>query len=191
VQKDAAISTLRGTTKNGWYIPLTRFDGYGNVRYSKGVGKSEVIDSFLYTTVYNPDMNYGSVDSCSAKITGGSERQLYCLPYGICTDDASKNGLGGFVRAGKGIQELTLGPRSSTLSNQRLLIGTRTLTERANDRVNFGTDNDKGLFNALTKPEGLNQSLNSDDRIPGSGTAPDFIFNDRFILQPRVWYEVD
>jgi len=84
-QKTNAISTLQGTTKNGWYIPLTRFDGYGNVRYSKGVGKSEVIDSFLYTTVYNPDMNYGLVDSCSAKITGGSERQLYCLPYGICT----------------------------------------------------------------------------------------------------------
>lgn len=190
-QKKEAISTLQGATKNGWYIPLTRFDGYGNVRYSKGVGKSEVIDSFLYTTVYNPDMNYGSVDSCSAKITGGSERQLYCLPYGICTDDASKNGLGGFVRAGKGIQELTLGPRSSTLSNQRLLIGTRTLTERLSGRVSFGSDNDKGIFNALTNPEGLNQSLNSDDRIPGSGTAPDFIFNDRFILQPRVWYEVD
>ena len=190
-QKTNAISTLQGTTKNGWYIPLTRFDGYGNVRYSKGVGKSEVIDSFLYTTVYNPDMNYGSVDSCSAKITGGSERQLYCLPYGICTDDASKNGLGGFVRAGKGIQELTLGPRSSTLSNQRLLIGTRTLTERLSGRVNFGSDNDKGIFNALTNPEGLNQSLNNNDRIPGSGTAPDFIFNDRFILQPRVWYEVD
>ena len=190
-QKNAAIATLRGTTKNGWYIPLTRFDGYGNVRYSKGVGKSEVIDSFLYTTVYNPDMNYGSVDSCSAKITGGSERQLYCLPYGICTDDASKNGLGGFVRAGKGIQELTLGPRSSTLSNQRLLIGTRTLTERLSGRVSFGSDNDKGIFNALTKPEGLNQSLNNTDLIPGSGTAPDFIFNDRFILQPRVWYEVD
>ncbi|MES1965635.1 pilus assembly protein PilY [Psychrobacter sp. AH5] len=190
-QKNAAISTLQGTTKNGWYIPLTTFDGYGNVRYSKGVGKSEVIDSFLYTTVYNPDMSYGTVDSCSAKITGGSERQLYCLPYGICTDPASKNGLGGFVRAGKGIQELTLGPRSSTLSNQRLLIGTRTLTERANDRVNFGTDSDKGLFNALTKPEGLNQSLNSTDLILGSGTAPDLIFNDRFILQPRTWYEVD
>ena len=190
-QKTNAISTLQGTTKNGWYIPLTRFDGYGNVRYSKGVGKSEVIDSFLYTTVYNPDMNYGSVDSCSAKITGGSERQLYCLPYGICTDDASKNGLGGFVRAGKGIQELTLGPRSSTLSNQRLLIGTRTLTERLSGRVNFGSDNDKGIFNALTNPEGLNQSLNNNDRIPGSGTAPNFIFNDRFILQPRVWYEVD
>ena len=190
-QKNTAISVLQGTTKNGWYIPLTNFDGYGNVRYTKGVGKSEVIDSFLYTTVYNPDMNYGTVDSCSAKITGGSERQLYCLPYGICTDNASKNGLGGFVRAGKGIQELTLGPRSSTLSNQRLLIGTRTLTERANDRVNFGSDTDKGLFNAVSKPNGLNQNLSAADLILGSGTAPDLIFNDRFTLQPKTWYEAD
>ena len=190
-QKSAVITTLQGSTKNGWYVPLTNFDGYGNVRYTKGVGKSEVIDSFLYATVYNPDMNYGTVDSCSAKITGGSERQLYCLPYGICMDDASKNGLGGFIRAGKGIQELTLGPRSSTLSNQRLLIGTRTLTERVNDRVNFGSDSDKGLFNALTKPEGLNQSLSAADLILGSGTAPDLIFNERFTLQPKTWYEVD
>ena len=190
-QKSIAITTLQGSTKNGWYVPLTKFDGYDNVRYTKGVGKSEVIDSFLYTTVYNPDMSYGAVDSCSAKITGGSERQLYCLPYGICMDDASKNGLGGFIRAGKGIQELTLGPRSSTLPNQRLLIGTRTLTERVNDRVNFGSDADKGLFNSLTKPEGLNQSLSAADIILGSGTAPDLIFNDRFILQPKTWYEVD
>lgn len=190
-QKNTVISTLQGSTKQGWYYPLTRFDGYGNVRYTKGVGKSAVIDSFLYTTVYNPDMNYGTVDSCSARITGGSERQLYCLPYGICTDETSKNGTGGFVRAGKGIQELTLGPRSSTLSNQRLLIGTRTLTERVSDRVNFGSDTDKGLFNAATQPNGLNQTLSAADLILGSGTAPSLIFNDRFILQPKTWYEAD
>jgi type IV pilus assembly protein PilY1 len=125
-------------------------------------------------------------------VTGGSERQLYCLPYGICTDDASKNGTGGYVQAGKGIQELTLGPRSSSLSNQRLLIGTRTLTERANDRVNFGSDTGKGLFNALTNPKGLNQSnLVANDSSIGNGTAPDMIFNERFTLQPKTWYEVD
>ncbi len=191
VQKTAAITTLQGTTKNGWYIPLTSFDGFGNVRYTKGIGKSEVIDSFLYTTAYNPDMSYGTVDSCSAKIVGGSERQLYCLPYGICNDATSKNGLGGFVRAGKGIQELTLGPRSSTLSNQRLLIGTRTIADRANDRVYFGTDADKGTFNASTQPNGLNQSLSAADQILGSGSAPLLIHNDRFILQPKTWYEVD
>lgn len=191
-QKNVAIDTLKAGTKRGWYYPLTRFDGYGNVRYGKGIGKSEVVDSFIYTTVYNPDMSYGAVDACSAKVTGGSERQLYCLPYGICTDEASKNGTAGYVQAGKGIQELTLGPRSSNLSNQRLLIGTRTLAERANDRVNFGSDNGKGLFNALTNPKGLNQgSLVADDSVIGSGTAPDMIFNERFTLQPKTWYEVD
>lgn len=191
-QKEAAINTLKAGTKRGWYYPLTRFDGYGNVRYTKGVGKSEVVDSFIYTTVYNPDMSYGAVDSCSAKVTGGSERQLYCLPYGICTDEASKNGTGGYVQAGKGIQELTLGPRSSSLSNQRLLIGTRTLTERANDRVNFGSDTGKGLFNALTNPKGLDQGgLTTTDSVIGSGTAPDMIFNERYTLQPKTWYEID
>ncbi|MCH1783386.1 pilus assembly protein PilY [Psychrobacter glaciei] len=191
-QKNVTINTLKSGAKQGWYYPLTRFDGYGNVRYGKGIGKSEVVDSFIYTTVYNPDMSYGAVDSCSAKVTGGSERQLYCLPYGICTDEASKNGTAGYVQAGKGIQELTLGPRSSNLSNQRLLIGTRTLTERVNDRVNFGSDNGKGLFNALTNPKGLNQGgLAAADSIIGNGTAPDFIFNERYTLQPKVWYEVD
>ena len=157
------------------------------MRYSKGIGKSEVVDSFIYTTVYNPDMSYGATDSCSAKVTGGSERQLYCLPYGICTDDKSKNGTGGFVRAGKGIQELTLGPRSSTLSNQRLLIGTRTLAERATDRVDFGTDTGKDVYTPINEAQGLGSA----DQILGSGSAPELIFNERYTLQPKTWYEVD
>ena len=195
-QKNVTIDTLKDGTKKGWYYPLTRFDGYGNVRYSKGIGKSEVVDSFIYTTVYNPDMSYGATDSCSAKVTGGSERQLYCLPYGICTDNASKNGTAGYVRAGKGIQELTLGPRSSSLSNQRLLIGTRTLTERANDRVNFGSDDgkftyDTPLLGGGKKEEGLQQNLTTTDQVIGDGTAPDMIFNERYTLQPKTWYEVD
>lgn len=191
-QKDTVIKKLKAGEKQGWYYPLTRFDGFGKVRYTKGMGKSEIIDSFLYTTVYNPDMSYGAVNSCSAEVTGGSERQLYCLPYGICTDDASKDGTGGFIRAGKGIQELTLGPRSSALSNQRLLIGTRTLAERANDRVGFGADSGKGLYDVLNNPMGLNQNgLAPTNSNIGNGTAPELVFNDRFTLQPKTWYEVD
>ena len=186
-QKDVVSNLMRAGTNQGWYYPLTRFDGYGNVRYTKGIGKSQVIDSFLYTTAYNPDMSYGSTNSCSAKIVGGSERQLYCLPYGICTDDKSKNGTGGFVRAGQGIQELTLGPRSSTLSNQRLLIGTRTLAERATDRVDFGTDTGKDAFSPINEAQGLGAA----DELLGSGSAPELIFNERFSLQPKTWYEVD
>ncbi|CAN6959556.1 pilus assembly protein PilY [Psychrobacter okhotskensis] len=184
-QKNVVSDLMRQGTKQGWYYPLTRFDGYGNVRYTKGIGKSEVIDSFLYTTAYNPDMSYGSTNTCSAKIVGGSERQLYCLPYGICTDPKSKNGTGGFVRAGKGLQELTLGPRSSTLSNQRLLIGTRTLAERATDRVDFGTDTGKDAYSPLNEVQGLAEE------ILGSGSAPELIFNERYTLQPKTWYEVD
>ena len=187
-QKNTVINTMRTGASQGWYYPLNRFDGYNNVRYTKGIGKSEVISNFLYTTVYNPDMSYGgTTDSCTAQIVGGSERQLYCLPYGICTDDTSKNGTGGFARAGQGIQELTLGPRSSTLSNQRLLIGTRTLTERIQDRVDFGADSSKGGDSPIDE----SQSLNASDQILGDGTAGEYIFNDRFTLQPKTWYEVD
>ena len=186
-QKNVVSELMRQGTKQGWYYPLTRFDGYGNVRYTKGIGKSQVIDSFLYTTAYNPDMSYGSTNTCSAKIVGGSERQLYCLPYGICTDANSKNGTGGFVRAGQGLQELTLGPRSSTLSNQRLLIGTRTLAERATDRVDFGSDAGKDAYSPINEAQGLVAT----DQIIGSGNAPELIFNERYTLQPKTWYEVD
>lgn len=192
-KKEEDIKSLGLGTKKGWYYPLNNFDGYGNVRYSKGIGKSEVIDSFLYTTVYNPDMSYGAVDACTAEVVGGSERQLYCLPYGICTDDISKNGTAGYVRAGKGIQELTLGPRSDKLSNQRLLIGTQTLTERASGRTDFGADGGKGIYDGSKEgSQGLDQqSLKDTDKIPGSGSAPLLIHNDRFTLQPKTWYEVD
>ncbi|MGX8220867.1 hypothetical protein ACWS81_08915 [Psychrobacter celer] len=66
------------------------------------------------------------------------------------------------------------------------------MAERANDRVDFGSDNGKGLFNALTNPKGLNQgNLSVNDSIIGNGTAPELIFNERYTLQPKVWYEVD
>ena len=207
----AATSTMPATgvkTKKGWYYPLTRFDGFDKVKYTKGVGKSEVIDSFLYTTVYNPDMNYGVTDSCSAKITGGSERQLYCLPYGICLKETtnsagvaideyatSKNGTAGFARAGQGIQELTLGPRSSTLSNQRLLIGTQTITDRASNRVDFGDDGGKLLAGDTGSNniglDRISQPLSGLSKATGDGSAPENIYNDRYTLKPNTWFEVN
>ena len=207
----AATSTMPATgvkTKKGWYYPLTRFDGFDKVKYTKGVGKSEVIDSFLYTTVYNPDMNYGVTESCSAKITGGSERQLYCLPYGIClkqtTNSAgaaideyatSKNGTAGFARAGQGIQELTLGPRSSTLSNQRLLIGTQTIRDRVYNRVDFGDDGGKLLAGDTDSNniglDRISQSLSGLSKTTGDGSAPENIYNDRYTLKPNTWFKVN
>ena len=204
--KQAAITSVKA--KRGWYYPLTRFDGFDKVKYTKGVGKSEVIDSFLYTTVYNPDMNYGVTESCSAKITGGSERQLYCLPYGICLKQttnsagvaideyaASKNGTAGFARAGQGIQELTLGPRSSALSNQRLLIGTQTITDRASNRVEFGDDSSKLLAGDTGSNniglDRISQPLSGLSKTTGDGSAIENIYNDRYTLKPNTWYEVN
>jgi len=204
--KRSAITSVKA--KRGWYYPLTRFDGFDKVKYTKGVGKSEVIDSFLYTTVYNPDMTYVTVNPCVAKITGGSERQLYCLPYGICLKETtnsagvaideyatSKNGTAGFARAGQGIQELTLGPRSSTLSNQRLLIGTQTITDRASNRVNFGDDSGKLLAGDTGSNNiGLDktsQPLSGLSKTTGDGSAIENIYNDRYTLKPNTWFEVN
>jgi type IV pilus assembly protein PilY1 len=200
--KKDAITAVKG--KQGWYYPLTRFDGYSGVKYTKGVGRSEVINNFLYTTTYNPDMSYGAAAACSAKVTGGSERQLYCLPYGVClkesknssgaaTDEyaASKNGTGGFVRAGQGIQELTLGPRSATLGNQRLLIGTQTLADRASGRVNFGNDDGKHLFGQTgSNNTGLDSGSQLGVSKDGDGSAAENIFHERYALKPNTWYEV-
>lgn len=204
--KQAAITSVKA--KRGWYYPLTRFDGFNQVKYTKGVGKSEVIDSFLYTTVYNPDMTYGTVNPCVAKITGGSERQLYCLPYGICLKETtnsagaaideyatSTNGTAGFARAGQGIQELTLGPRSSTLSNQRLLIGTQTITDRASNRVEFGDDSSKLLAGDTGSNniglDRISQPLSGLSKTTGDGSAIENIYNDRYTLKPNTWYEVN
>ena len=204
--KRSAITSVKA--KRGWYYPLTRFDGFNQVKYTKGVGKSEVIDSFLYTTVYNPDMTYGTVNPCVAKITGGSERQLYCLPYGICLKETtnseglaideyatSKNGTAGFARAGQGIQELTLGPRSSTLSNQRLLIGTQRIRDRIYNRVGFGDDSDKLLAGDTGSNniglDRISQPLSGLSKITGDGSAPENIYNDRYTLKPNTWFEVN
>ena len=181
---------MNNGNKKGWYYPLNRFEGFLNVYNAKGVGKSEVIGNYLYTTVYSPDMNYDTSGSCSAKIIGGSERQLYCLPYGICSNATSLSGTGGFVRAGKGIQELTLGPRSDSLANQKVLVGTETLDQRASPRVGYGNDDGKVL--ASNGGVGLTSStaVKTSGNYKGDGSAAEFIFNERYVLTPSTWYEV-
>ncbi len=164
-QKNTAKAGMIAGTVNGWYYPLTRFDGQNNVKYNKGMGDNAVINSLLYTTVYNPDKQYGSVNSCTAKIAGGSERQLYCLPYGICMEDTSITGTGGFIPAGQGIQELALGAYNANNTDLKVLIGTTPLAER------IKTDNRVGFNNG------------------GDGSASEYIFNERYTIQPRVWYE--
>lgn len=178
--------------KKGWFYPLTRFDGYNNVRYTKGIGPSVAINSLLYTTVYNPDKQYGSAGACAAKIVGGSERQVYCLPYGICNDDISKNGTGGFVPAGQGIQELTLGAFNEENTNLKVLIGTTTITDRIlnANRVGYSDDSKKNASNLknFTYADGNSTKQSGTDGL-GDGSAAEYIFNERYTFQPRAWYE--
>lgn len=180
---------IRGANK-GWYYPLTRFDGYQNVKYNKGVGDSVVINSILYTTVYNPDKMYSTPQSCVTSILGGSERQLYCLPYGICSDSDSKNGTGGYVPAGQGIQELTLGAFNKDNADIKILIGTRTIADRINkdNRIEYNAGNASGKYY-----DHATQSLKNFSELGaasgGDGSAVEYLFNERYTLQPKEWYE--
>lgn len=188
--RTTAIGNMTSGSKKGWYYPLTRFDGYSNILYNKGVGKSEVVNSMLYTTVYNPDMSYGTADPCSAKVVGGSERELYCLPWGICTDADSKTGTGGFLQAGQGIQELTLGPYSSSKTNIRLLIGNTSLTQRStlDSRFSYGIDNRKDT--SLLKTRQVAGGNTSITQTGGDGSAAEYLYRERYTLYPKTWYEV-
>ena len=188
--KAATSTTAAVAARNGWYYPLTRFDGYNNVRYNKGIGDSVVINNLLYTTVYNPDKQYGSVNSCAARIAGGSERQVYCLPYGICMDSASTTGTGGFIPAGQGIQELTLGAFNKDNTNLKVLIGTTTITDRilADNRNNYNTGG-KVTGSTGTKVDSNIKGTSGAVGAGGDGSAVEYIFNERYTLQPRAWYE--
>lgn len=222
--------TVRTTTMNlmingvkqGWYYPLTRFDGWSDVRYGKGVGKSDIFANHLYISVFNPDMSYSNTNACTAKIAGGTERQMYCLPYGICMDPAgtpasqkrytqSKNGTAGFIRAGQGLQELNFGPISSDRTDARVLINTTSITEqiKQQNRVDFGTDagkrlrppsvglgNQSGSFSPNNPPIiGLDQTNiatsggSAASSVAGDGTGELSIESQRYMLQPRQWYE--
>ena len=95
------------------------------------------------------------------------------------------------MRAGQGIQELTLGPRSATLGNQRLLIGTQTLADRASGRVDFGNDDGKHLFGQTgSNNTGLDSGSQLGVSKDGDGSAAENIFHERYALKPNTWYEV-
>lgn len=197
-KKEAAIAAMIGksqsggtaavpASKNGWYYPLTRFDGYNNVRYNKGIGNSVVINNLLYTSVYNPDKIYGNTASCTAKITGGSERQIYCLPYGVCMEDTSISGTGGFVPAGQGIQELALGAYNADNTDVKVLIGTTTIADRieAANRAKYGKDSVKDESNIKDLYSGTDKATQDN----GDGSAVEYLFNERYTMQPKAWYE--
>lgn len=181
--KKAAIASVKKA--RGWYYSLTRFDGYSQVKYNKAVGRSEVISGFLYTSIYNPTMRYTEeTNQCRPEIVGGTERQLYCLPYGVCKGESSKNGTGGFIRVGKGIQELVIGPVGSTDESRRSVttIGTTPVSKIPDVSIGFGEG-----------PKGGSPIVNAQGGTPtttgGDGTLPPLVFDSRFAFKPVRWYD--
>lgn len=194
--KIETLAAVNGTSDgsnniHGWYYPLTRFAGFENVSHIKSVGDYRVINNFLFMSVYDPNMSYGQKDPCDAQTLGGSEQQMYCLPYGVCMDDSSKTGTGGFTPAGQGIQELSLGAVNSSNLDTTVLLGTRSLTDRASNLLDYSGDTKKGT--SPKKPSasgnGSNDPYSGVTQTNGDGSMANILFKERYVLKPTQWYE--
>lgn len=99
----SAIKTnMDNYTKLGWYMPLTMWSETNsggtqtistNNRGLKMFNQPDAIAGLLFTTVYNPNVGDTS-GTCSAGVTGRTQREQLCLPYGVCLSkalDASGN----------------------------------------------------------------------------------------------------
>jgi type IV pilus assembly protein PilY1 len=187
-------------TKQGWFYPLNQFDGNSKVKNVKSMGDGMAIGGLYYMTAYSPEMKYDETSGCAAQIIGGSERQMYCLPYGICEQedpektDNSLNGTGGFVRAGKGIQELAFGAFNPENPTTRIMLGTQSFSELvdAENRIDFDQswplDKASGLDTNCPggKCEGVSTGANPDN-ASGSGGGNVSIMDYR--LFTTRWYE--
>lgn len=188
----------------GWRYPLTYFDGYSNVAGVKSVGEPLVYGNRLYTTAFSPEMVYDQADNCSARVVGGSERQVYCMPYGVCEDTDSVDGTAGYTRAGKGIQELTLGAYSKDKRNVKMLIGNQSLADQVKTANRNGYGVGSGGLNQTIKA-GLQVTNNTivNDGTTGSGgksnnvvaangkaTSDGPLGFEKYKFIPKRWYEL-
>lgn len=188
--KANVIAAIRSGVFQGWSYPLTYFDGYTNIKHVKAMGTGLATGGMYYMTAYSPEMQYDTtVNTCSAQVVGGSERQLYCLPWGICESENSINGTGGFVRAGKGIQELALGAFSSDLTNVQVLIGNQTFTEQFDydNRSGYG---DRSFVDEVPNvlPHSVNGSGTPTDEN-GMGSAKTLANMSGYMLDIQRWYQ--
>lgn len=186
-------------TKQGWFYPLNLFDGYNQVKNVKSMGDGLALGGLYYMTAYSPEMKYDETSGCAAQIVGGSERQIYCLPYGICEQedpkkvDNSLNGTGGFVRAGKGIQELAFGAFDAKNPTSRIMLGPQSFSElvASKDRINFGAGAKAGTAGLdVNNCPGGNCELRSDiDDKNASGSGGGNVSSMNYKLFSTRWYE--
>ena len=188
--KAGVLAAMKSGVFSGWSYPLTYFDGYSNIKHVKSMGTGLAMGGIYYMTAYSPEMQYDTtINTCSAQVVGGSERQLYCLPWGICEDSSSKNGTGGFVRAGKGIQELALGAFSKDFANVQVLIGNQTFAEQVVSDNRTGYD---GRESSASGPNVLPHTTNGSgtpSKTGGMGSGGIFGNDSGYKLYPQRWYE--
>lgn len=194
VCSDAEKIALNATVKasSGWYYPLTRFAGFEGINDVKAMGDYKVANSFLFISAFDPNKLFPVNNTCDAQTVGGSEQQMYCLPYGICMDETSKTGTGGFSPIGQGIQELAFGPIDKDNLSSLVVLGSRTLADRiaSTNRAGYGSDFSlKGSQPGTILDTGVNKRYPNITPTGGDGSMPEMIFKDRFILQPTQWYE--
>jgi len=164
------------------------------------MGDGLAIGGLYYMTAYSPEMKYDETSGCAAQIVGGSERQVYCLPYGICEQedttkaDNSLNGTGGFVRAGKGIQELAFGAFNPENPTTRIMLGTQSFSEliKSDNRINFGgawsSNNESGLDTNCPGGNCAGSSIEADN-VNASGSGGGNISTLNYRLFTTRWYE--
>lgn len=188
--KAGVLAAMKSGVFSGWSYPLTYFDGYSNIKHVKSMGNGLAMGGIYYMTAYSPEMQYDTtINTCSAQVVGGSERQLYCLPWGICDATSSKNGTGGFVRAGKGIQELALGAFSKDITNVQVLIGNQTFAEQvvADNRIEYDARDP-----SVKGPDVLPHKVDGSGKLSvagGMGSAGIFGNMSGYKLYPQRWYE--
>jgi len=187
-------------TSQGWFYPLNQFDGNSKVKNVKSMGDGLAIGGLYYMTAYSPEMKYDETSGCAAQIVGGSERQVYCLPYGICEQedttkaDNSLNGTGGFVRAGKGIQELAFGAFNPENPTTRIMLGTQSFSEliKSDNRINFGgawsSNNESGLDTNCPGGNCAGSSIEADN-VNASGSGGGNVSVMDYRLFTTRWYE--
>ncbi|MGA6102614.1 hypothetical protein ACPESL_10590 [Psychrobacter pocilloporae] len=89
----SAIKTqMDAYEKLGWYMPLTMWSETNtngtqaistNNKGIKMFNQPDAVAGLLFTTVYNPSVGDTS-GTCSAGVTGRTQREQLCLPYGVC-----------------------------------------------------------------------------------------------------------
>ncbi|WP_029103443.1 pilus assembly protein [Moraxella caprae] len=175
----------------GWYYDMIRYDGRIDVENLKAVGPGMVAGGVYYNSVYSPDFQFGSGGTCDARTIGATERQMYCMPWGVCpTNTAEKpsvNGTLGYATAGMGIQELATVAYTSerdTTTNLRTFLSAQTVQERAS-MANTSPSQGGGLDGRFVDTAG--KWVNAGAGVDLFGQPQ--IDRERYNLRVNRWYD--